>query len=88
MEGHACGRKEPDKERKVEAGVLILIEHLFCPSLFPSGISHKDFDMVHYSIMPMRKQKMRKVTPELTHDLRPSVSNAKAPGQFTIGHSF
>lgn len=82
------GGRSQTKRGRWKQGVLILIEHLFCPSLFPSGISHKDFDMAHYSIMPMRKQKMRKVTPELTHDLRPSVSNAKAPGQFTIGHSF
>lgn len=44
MEGHTCGRKEPDNEGKVAAMARRLIERLCCPRLFTSGISHDSFN--------------------------------------------
>lgn len=55
-EVHACGRKEPDEERKVETRVLLLIEQLFCLRLFPSGISPEDFNnLLTWFITPLSR---------------------------------
>lgn len=78
-----------DDEGKMEESALILMEHLFWTRFFYIWYLIRSLQLpskVCYSIVSVRKQKMRKVTSRLTYNLRPGVSNTKAPGHFTTGH--
>lgn len=54
QDGSAHMWEEGARQRKGGARALILTEHLFCPRLFPSGISHEDFnDLLTWFITPL-----------------------------------